>query len=128
MKFSVEIMFNLSRSTQTLVTSLAQLLCQDANRSDTGHCEHFSVSDLHEAVQAEVEDLPIVKMVRSPTQVGVVQARMLGVQFAKGEVLVFLDSHCKRHSHSDLRSCVTSKNFVLGRFGQTFYALICLWQ
>ena len=34
-------------------------------------------------------------MIRSPVQVGIAQARMLGVQLSKGDVLVFLDSHCK---------------------------------
>ena len=47
----------------------------------------------------------IVEMIRSPVQVGIVQARMLGVQLAKGDVLVFLDSHCKYYTgiHSTLR-------------------------
>lgn len=45
-------------------------------------------------VLAEIENLPIVKMIRSPKQVGIAQSRILGVKLAKGDALVFLDSHC----------------------------------
>ena len=51
--------------------------------------------DLHELIQAEIEGLMVVQMIRSPVQVGIAQARMLGVQLSKGDVLAFLDSHCK---------------------------------
>ncbi|XP_076808999.1 polypeptide N-acetylgalactosaminyltransferase 4-like [Clavelina lepadiformis] len=51
--------------------------------------------DLYEVMKTETEDLFSVKLIRSPTQVGITQARILGEKLATGEVLTFLDSHCE---------------------------------
>ena len=37
-------------------------------------------------------------MIRSPKRIGLTQARLLGADNAKGDVLVFLDSHCEANS------------------------------
>ena len=46
-------------------------------------------------LQDYVDALPKVKLLRSPERVGLTRARLIGAESAKGEVLVFLDSHCE---------------------------------
>ena len=39
--------------------------------------------------------LPRVKLVRSQSRGGLIKARLEGASHARGEVLIFLDSHCE---------------------------------
>ena len=36
-----------------------------------------------------------VKLIRTPERAGLIRARMFGAHHAKGQVMVFLDSHCE---------------------------------
>ena len=42
-----------------------------------------------------VKALPLVRMVRSETRLGLIKARMMGARNARGDILIFLDSHCE---------------------------------
>lgn len=50
------------------------------------------VRDLNEYVE---KYMPIVKIIRINERSGLMKARVIGAKAAKGEVLVFLDSHCE---------------------------------
>jgi len=38
---------------------------------------------------------PKVKLIRTPSQLGLIRARLTGAEVASGDILVFLDSHCE---------------------------------
>ena len=49
---------------------------------------------LAEPLERELTVLPgKVRLVRSPDRLGLIRARMLGAQYARGEAMIFLDSH-----------------------------------
>jgi len=50
---------------------------------------------LDKKLEDYVDTLPKVKLIRSPKRIGLTQAKLLGADNAKGDVLVFLDSHCE---------------------------------
>ncbi|KAK4308027.1 hypothetical protein Pmani_020257 [Petrolisthes manimaculis] len=53
-------------------------------------------SFLKEPLEEYVSKLPVsVQVLRSPTRTGLIRARLLGAQEARGAVLTFLDAHCE---------------------------------
>lgn len=51
---------------------------------------------LKEPLEEYVSKLHVpVRVIRSPSRTGLIRARLLGAQEAKGEVLTFLDAHCE---------------------------------
>lgn len=51
-----------------------------------------------------MRQLKIVHVVRQPERKGLITARLLGASVAQGEVLTFLDAHCKKtHTTTMLR-------------------------
>lgn len=43
------------------------------------------------------EHMPIVKLMKIDKRSGLIRARIVGAKAARGEVLVFLDSHCEAY-------------------------------
>lgn len=54
-----------------------------------------STEYLKEELDTYVKSLQIVRVVRQPERKGLITARLLGASVASGEVLTFLDAHCK---------------------------------
>lgn len=51
---------------------------------------------LKEALDEHIKNLQVsTKVLRSKKRIGLVNARLLGANKAKGEVLTFLDAHCE---------------------------------
>jgi len=50
---------------------------------------------LHDALDEEVKSIPKTRVVRLGERVGLIQAKVLGVENATGDVLAFMDSHCE---------------------------------
>ncbi|XP_029198465.2 polypeptide N-acetylgalactosaminyltransferase 13-like [Acropora millepora] len=54
-----------------------------------------SYPHLNEKLESYISRLPKVKLIRAKTRQGLIRARLIGAKEAKGDVLVFLDSHCE---------------------------------
>lgn len=52
-----------------------------------------------------MQQLKIVRVVRQPERKGLITARLLGASIAQGEILTFLDAHCKNNY-----TCTCSNN------------------
>lgn len=46
-------------------------------------------------LDAEVRDIPKTRVIHLPERVGLIRAKVQGAELAKGDVLIFLDSHCE---------------------------------
>ena len=58
--------------------------------------DHSDLENLSCQVKVYVEEnLKKVKYIRTPSRQGLIRARMVGANQSKGQVLVFLDSHCE---------------------------------
>ena len=55
-----------------------------------------------------MDDFPKVKILRMPERVGLVRARLRGVEVSKGPILIFLDSHieCAEGTYTSVSVCV----------------------
>ena len=55
----------------------------------------FFSAHLNEKLESYVHELPKVRLIRAKTRQGLIRARLIGARQAKGDILVFLDSHCE---------------------------------
>lgn len=74
----------LDRTPEELIREI--ILVDDSSTLDEVSCQIEAYVNQH---------LPKVKVVRTPERQGLIRARVYGAHHAKGEVLVFLDSHCE---------------------------------
>ncbi|CRL04953.1 CLUMA_CG018212, isoform A [Clunio marinus] len=51
------------------------------------------IENLRIPLKKEVDKLPKVRIIRSPTRIGLIKARMMGCVNAKGPALIFMDAH-----------------------------------
>lgn len=59
-------------------------------------CSNYnSYAHLNEKLESYVHELPKVRLIRAKTRQGLIRARLIGARQAKGDILVFLDSHCE---------------------------------
>jgi len=56
---------------------------------------YWITEDLGRKLDKYIAPLKVVRIVRMPERSGLVQARLAGAEAANGQVLTFLDSHCK---------------------------------
>ncbi|EDO45830.1 predicted protein, partial [Nematostella vectensis] len=76
----------LARSPPYLLREI--VLVDDHSRLDTyGH--------LGSKLESYISQFTKVQLIRAPKREGLIRARLIGAKQAKGEVLVFLDSHCE---------------------------------
>lgn len=57
-----------------------------------------SYAHLNDKLESYIHRLPKVHLIRAKTRQGLIRARLMGAKQAKGDVLVFLDSHCEANN------------------------------
>lgn len=82
---------------QIIVSVVWSLLNRWSHWSHVTHSQRCFVSTEHLKSKLEefVQQLKIVRVVRQPERKGLITARLLGASIAQGEILTFLDAHCK---------------------------------
>ena len=51
------------------------------------------LANLKQPLKEQVDLLPKVSLIRSPTRIGLIKARMMGAVNSQGPALIFMDSH-----------------------------------
>lgn len=59
------------------------------------HSNFDEYAHLSEKLESYIQQLPKVHLIRAQSRQGLIRARLIGAKQAKGDVLVFLDSHCE---------------------------------
>ena len=54
---------------------------------------HKLLANLKQPLKEQVELIPKVKLIRSPTRIGLIKARMMGAVNSQGPALILMDSH-----------------------------------
>jgi polypeptide N-acetylgalactosaminyltransferase len=57
--------------------------------------DHSSMDHLGYALEQEVRAIPKTRILRMPERSGLIRAKVRGAEAAKGDVILFLDSHCE---------------------------------
>ncbi|XP_050098588.1 putative polypeptide N-acetylgalactosaminyltransferase 9 [Anopheles aquasalis] len=57
---------------------------------DSSTMEH-----LHQSLEQYIANLPKVRLIRAPTRLGLIRARLLGAKSARSGIITFLDAHCE---------------------------------
>ena len=59
--------------------------------------DHSDIPSIKDTLPHAIETLfpPVVKLTRNSKRMGLIKARMAGSDKAKGDVILFLDSHCE---------------------------------
>ncbi len=57
------------------------------------HC--FLIVHLQKKLEDDIKPMKKVRLLRTKKREGLIRARLLGAYDAKGQILIFLDSHCE---------------------------------
>jgi len=85
----------LLRTVHSVLARSAQHMLHEIILVDDASVKNDIYGHLGAKLDAYIKTIPKVKLVRSPIRVGLTQARLIGAGHAKGDVVVFLDSHCE---------------------------------
>lgn len=53
------------------------------------------LEELHSKLEKYLSRFNSIRLIRSPIRLGLIRAKIVGAKFAKGDVIIFLDSHCE---------------------------------
>nr|XP_039265638.1 polypeptide N-acetylgalactosaminyltransferase 6-like [Styela clava] len=82
----------LKRTMYSVLETIPAILLKEVILVD----DNSNLEYLREPLEQEVREIAsLVKLIRSPTTLGVAKARMLGLKHANGQAVAFLDSHCE---------------------------------
>jgi len=83
----------LLRTAQSVIDRTPARLLHEIIFVDDG--SDFDTEEMAKQVSRYAEDQPKVKLVKMPSHIGLMVAKVEGAKVATGDVLVFLDSHCE---------------------------------
>lgn len=93
--FHNEAWSTLLRTVHTVLARSPPHMLHEIILVDDASVKNDIYSHLGKALDDYVKKLPKVRLIRSPIRVGLTQARLIGAGHSKGDVVVFLDSHCE---------------------------------